>query len=315
MFAVVLVVQHQLHLPQSLLQPRPVGHYLLGRPMAPLPPLQEGLRQVVGIAPGTAVDQPLQTGPVGPRGRAVDRTAGPITHQPVCGRQPLDQLGEGIAEEAGDAHRHRHPWPAELGSRDQGEVDHAAGGAIPHRLDPQQGQHLGDIVAAVAHRAGAPDGQGQVGEVAALLLPMLLQQDGGAAPPQVPGRLRGQSPQVDAVEVAARRQHIRPAPGGGPRWSCLHPAPGEGRGQGLPFGGATGPQARPEVPQHLRQLGLQGLPGRGGALRDQRGVLRGGEAAVAGRQPLPQQPQAHLLQQGHPMAQAARPRQSQGLKP
>jgi hypothetical protein len=63
---------------------------------------------------------------------------------------------EGVAEEAGDAHRDVDAGPAEFFQRDRLQVDHPARRVVPHRPNTQQGKHFGDVVTGGAHGRGAP---------------------------------------------------------------------------------------------------------------------------------------------------------------
>ena len=57
-------------------------------------------------------------------------------------------MGEGVAEEAGDAHRHVDPRPAQLGERESSSTPVTRrDSAVPHRPDAEQGQRLGHVVA------------------------------------------------------------------------------------------------------------------------------------------------------------------------
>ena len=129
--------------------------------------------------------------------------------------KPTHQLGEGIAKQARDAQGYIHPGTCQQRQGNQLQIHQAPAGPIPHRPHPHQGQGLGDVLAAVAHRRRAPDTQGKFLEVFPLLLQVQLQQQFGAAAAQIPGRFRGQTPQIEAVEVAAGGQQVGPAAGGG----------------------------------------------------------------------------------------------------
>jgi hypothetical protein len=232
MLAVVLVVEHHLNRRQAPLQGGTVGSHrnrlavhgitVSGwiPAVAPAAPGQVSLPQVPTVPPLTAVDQSLQSGAIGPRCRTKHPTAVPLP--PSRGRQgvhglrfieaseatggpvhPGHQLGESVAEQPGDPQRHIHPGPTQQRQGDHLQIDHAAGGAIPQGPHPHQGQGLGDVLASVAHRRRTPDRESEPAQVIPLLLSMQLEQQLGAAPPQVPRGLGGQTAQIDAVEVAA----------------------------------------------------------------------------------------------------------------
>ena len=105
--------------------------------------------------------------------------------------------------------------------------------AVSHcRARAHQRQGLGDIVAAGAHVGGAPGGEGKAPGPLALFLAVSVDQQGGRLPAQGPGRRRRHGAAVEGVEVAARRQHVRAAPGSARRRGR---APESGR-RGRPAG-------------------------------------------------------------------------------
>jgi hypothetical protein len=59
-----------------------------------------------------------------------------------------DHVREGVAEEAGDAHRDVDAGPAELGQR-IGSRSTTRRDASSHTADPEQRKHFGDVVAEV----------------------------------------------------------------------------------------------------------------------------------------------------------------------
>ena len=87
-FPVVLVVEHHLHSGQPLLQARAIGHGHAAAFVAPATPSQEGLRQVGAFIPVTAINQGLETSPIGP-GRG---TKDPAALPPF----PLSGSGQGV---------------------------------------------------------------------------------------------------------------------------------------------------------------------------------------------------------------------------
>ena len=54
--AVVLVMQHHLHLLQPLLETRAIIYGFANAVVAPPAPVEEGLSQIIGIFPGAAID-------------------------------------------------------------------------------------------------------------------------------------------------------------------------------------------------------------------------------------------------------------------
>ena len=96
----------------------------------------------------------------------------------------------------------------------------AAVGVVPHRLHAEQGQHLGDVVAAGAHVAGAPDHQGHAFGIVAGAFAMTADQRLGGGGADAPGRGRRHAADVERVEVPAGRQDVGGAARGcaaGPR--------------------------------------------------------------------------------------------------
>ena len=266
------------------------------------------------------IDQGLKSGPVGPRSRSVDPPG--LAFPLRCRRQgigvfgfvkggdqgtgpvePAHQLGKGIAEQAGDAQGHIHPGAAQQLQRQHLQIHHAAGGAIPHRANPHQGQGLTDVLAAVAHRGRPPHAQGEVAQVVALALQVLLQQQIGAAASQVPGGLGGKPPQIHAVEIPPRGEHIGSPPAGGATGPGRDAAPGQTGEEGFPFGCGAGQQVGeelvPQGPQHgvvaaARSEWILGL-----------GSLWQGNGSQGGSHFAPQQSQSHGFQQGDGIAAMA----------
>ena len=212
MLAVVLVVEHHLHLGQTPFESSAIrlglnGFGTLGA-IAPSAPLEKGLGQVTAVIPLAAIDQALQASPVGPGRRSVHPGAVPIdagsSRQGIGmggfiegryqGRGPVHpthQLGKGITEQARDAQGDIHPRPAEKGDWNHLQIHQPPGGPIPDWAHPQEGQGLGNVFAAIAHGGGAPHRKGQGLEVFPLLLQMGFQQQFSAAPTQIPGRFGG----------------------------------------------------------------------------------------------------------------------------
>ena len=81
-------------------------------------------------------------------------------------------------------------------------------GAIPERPRPEQGQRLGEIVAAGAHVGRAPGRERHRARPVAMLLEVALDQQRRRFPPEMPGRGGRHGPAVHREEVAPGRQHV-----------------------------------------------------------------------------------------------------------
>ena len=117
-------------------------------------------------------------------------------------------MREGVAEEARDPHRHVDAGPAELLQGYDAQLVDPARRLVPLRADAEQRQHLGDVVAGGAHRAGAPHREADRLGVAAGVVEVALHQRLGHRLPGLPRQPRGHRARVDGVEVAARREHV-----------------------------------------------------------------------------------------------------------
>ena len=303
-FAVVLVVEHHLHAGEAMLQPRaipvdpqvaPLAVGTAQSLVAPAAPVEKRLGQVGTALPLAAVDQPLQTRPIGPRCGAVHPPGVSVLavgrrqwvlrlgfaaggHQGRGPVEPGHQLRKRIAKQPGNAQGHIHPRSTQAGDWDQFQVHQAAAGPIPHRSHPQQGQGLGDVFPAIAHGAGAPHGEGQAAQRFPLVHQMLVQQQLGAAATEVPGGLGGQAPQIHAVEIAPGGQEIGPAPGGGSGGAGGDASTAEGREEAaafrLPAAQQVGHQRGPEALEY--RLGVGPGTGSGGLTSQQRRQQRQG---------------------------------------
>ena len=341
--AIVLVVQHHLHGLQPLLQTMAIRLHLQSATLAigsaealiaPAAPVEIGPSQVSAVVPVAAVDQALQSSAVGTRCRAIDppgmalpcrrRRQGVVglalirrRHKGRGPVHPSHQLGESIAEQAGDAQGHIHAWTAKQAQGDQLQIDQPAAGSIPDGPHPQQGKRLGDVFTAVAHGAGAPHRQGELPQRFAFLLQMQIQQQLGTAAAQVPGRLRGQRPQIDAVEIASRRQQI----GSTPCWSTGgtggDAATGQGAQEGLPFRITTTQQIGHQPLRQPCQRGLRAWASwlRCGYSRTIRTQNWGVTIPFRRLQQRSAVPQGLLLQPGDGVAATARALQTERCKP
>ncbi len=123
--------------------------------------------------------------------------------------EQLDLGREGVAEEARDAQGDVDPRPVEQAERQDLEAGDPVRGAVPERPRADQGQRLGDVVAAGAHVGGAPGRQRQRARPVAVLLDVALDQQRGRFPAQMPGRRasapRGCRPNRSCARSAARR--------------------------------------------------------------------------------------------------------------
>ncbi len=120
--------------------------------------------------------------------------------------EQADQVGEGVAEEAGDAQGDVHPWAAELLQRQYLDVLDPLAAGLPHRAHAEQGQGLGYVVAAGAHGRRAPHRQAQARQVLALVLQVAFEQALGALHADAPGGGGGQVPHVHRIEIASGGQ-------------------------------------------------------------------------------------------------------------
>ena len=148
---------------------------------------------------------------------------------------------EGVAEEAGDAQGHVDPRPAELGQRDDLVAGDAPARRVPDRLGADEGQGLGDVVAAGAHVGGAP-GREAEGLRVAVILEVADEQVLGGFLAERPGGGRRHGAVVEGIEIAAGGQDIeaaarRRAGGAGGDEASVEPVE-----QGFDLAGAAGAQ-------------------------------------------------------------------------
>ena len=141
--------------------------------------------------------------------------------------EQVDDVGEGVAEEPGDAHGDVDPGPAELGQRDHLEALDPAGVGVPEGSHAEQGEDLGDVVALGAHVGRAPHHEADGAGIRAGLGHVAFDQPVGQRPADVPRQRRGHRLGVDGVEVATGRQHVGAAPRGCPAGAGGHVAAGE----------------------------------------------------------------------------------------
>ncbi len=167
---------------------------------------------------------------------------------------------------------------ASASRRDDLEPGHAPAGRVPGRPHAHQRQPLRDVVAARAHVRRAPGGQHQRAQPVAMRLQMPLDQHLGRLPAQRPGGRRRHGAAVDRVEVAPRRQHVRPPPRRRARRPGRDEPPVEPGQQRRALGRAAGADGRQNV-----AAAPPPAPPR---------VARPGRRSLAGHQPAPPAPPA-----------------------
>ena len=122
-----------------------------------------------------------------------------------------DQMRKRVAEEAADAQRDVDARTSERSSGIDREILNAARLRIPDRLDAEQRQHLGDVVAVRAHLRRAPGAEADHLRVAPLFGEVAVEHLARQLLADAPRGLRRQRARIDGVEVAAGRQHVRHA--------------------------------------------------------------------------------------------------------
>ena len=122
---------------------------------------------------------------------------------------PTHQLWEGITEETGDAQHHINPRTTKQGQWDHLQIRQAARWSIPDRPDTDQCQQLSDVLSAVAHRRCSPDREREVFQRLSVIEEVQIEQLFCGSSSKVPGGFRWQPSEIDGVEVASCRQHIR----------------------------------------------------------------------------------------------------------
>src|SRR6266851_8371789 len=187
--AIVLVVHDCLGCGEAVAEERHFGGTLGAAAIGIAAPGEIGLGEIAIALPAALVDERLQTGAVGARFRAEDAVAGAAVRR--LGRHALllergtiggdargqrvdgfglvergdrarrrvdeiDEIGEGVAKEAGDPQGDVDAWPVEDAGGQDLEAGDAAGPRLPLRARPHQRQRLCDIVTARSHARGAP---------------------------------------------------------------------------------------------------------------------------------------------------------------
>ena len=244
MLAVVLVLDHGIHRGEAIGEQLSFAVALHTAAIGVAAPVEIDIGQIAAFVPDFLVDHGLKPGAVSARFRSEHAGAGAAgglcfglaifdqfrglgavalgggvvaqrfveRHHRACGAvDQVDLLGEGIAEEAGDAQGHVHARAAEFGHGHHLEADHAARSPVPARAHAHQRQSLRDVIAAGAHVGGAPCGKGHGLGVLALALEVVLHQQIGGLAAEFPGDGGGHGAGIDRIEVAPRGKHIGPS--------------------------------------------------------------------------------------------------------
>ena len=119
-----------------------------------------------------------------------------------------DHVGEGVAEEPGDADDDIDARPAQLVLGDELDAGHPARLLGPHRAHPQEGEDLSDVVAPGAHAGRAPDDEADGGRGGISLDDVAHDDRFSQLLADVPRQPRRDGLRVDRVEVASRRQDV-----------------------------------------------------------------------------------------------------------
>ena len=240
--AIVLILHHRLDRTQPLLEQTSFRLALLAGTIGVAAPDEIGFGEIRPVAPALLVDQGLEAGTIGARFRAEDTVAGPpcglllvepfafqlLDLGPHARRDRIvtlvlveaghgahrlvekrDLFRKGIAEEAGDAQCHVDARAPEDSHRNHFEPGHTAGGHVPERFDPDEGQALRDIIAAGAHVGCAPGRDAEGGRPFAVVLDITLDQKLGGFPAQFVSRRCRHGAAVDRVEVSSCGQDVR----------------------------------------------------------------------------------------------------------
>ena len=121
--------------------------------------------------------------------------------------EQVDQVREGVAEEARDADRDVDPRPAELLERDQLEAGDPPRLRVPDGPHAEQGEDLAGVVARRPHRRRAPDDDADASPGTS---PRGASSASASRVPVLVREVAGQRARVDGVDVAAGRQHVEP---------------------------------------------------------------------------------------------------------
>ncbi len=258
--AIVLVVDDCLGRGEAVTEERFFGGALGAGAIGVAAPGEIGLGEIAIALPAALVDERLQSGAVGARFRAKDAVAGAAVRR--LGRHALllergtiggdargqrvdgfglvergdrarrrvdeiDEIGEGVAKEAGDPQGDVDAWPVEDAGGQDLEAGDAAGPWLPLRAHAHQRQRLRDIVAAGPHAGRAPGRKREAARIDAMLLGMQLDEALRRLPAELPRRRRRHRARIDGIEVASGRQDIRPPAARRARRAGCDEAPGK----------------------------------------------------------------------------------------
>ncbi len=289
MLAIVLILQHRLHLRKPLGKALARGRTFIGSAIGVPPPIEVNLGKVVAALPQTAIDRALHASAVG-TGFGTEYPPAGLTRrlvfiQAFCdealpfftdpGRQrvhvvglvkrrdglhrsveQLDKVGESIAEETGDPQCHVHSRAVEQADRQNLEVIDPLTARRPHRTHAHQRHGLGDVVTAGTHGRRAPYRQAQLAQVIAMVLEVSFQQQIGGLEADSPGRGGRQVAHVHGKKVAASGQHIQAPTARRAAGACRHETTTQRVKHALHFAGAAGIQTRrDDVTQAVENLG------------------------------------------------------------
>ena len=201
--AVVLVLQHRLHLAQALGELLAGSGAFVGTAVGVATPVQIHLGQILAALPQATVNGTLHarairaglgtedapTGLASGRVFVQSRLQQRFTFGANLGRQGVevvgfvqrgdrlhggveqaDQIGKGIAEETRDAQRHVDAGAVEQTQRQDFKVVDPLATGRPHRTHAHQRHGLGDVVATGTHGRGAPHRQAELAQVIAVVL-------------------------------------------------------------------------------------------------------------------------------------------------
>ena len=129
-----------------------------------------------------------------------------------------------------------------------------------------------------------------------------IQQLFSRAATQIPGRLGGQAPQINGVEIAAGGKHIGPSSGRRSRWSSRYTTSGGTADQGVSLLVRTTDEIRPQPGEQSLQHRIPGGPFR--PVMDRSGQVASGSLAD---QPA-HQTHGLVLEPGRAIPHAARTR-------
>ncbi len=122
-----------------------------------------------------------------------------------CVIDQIDQLRECIAEKAADARCYIDARAFQFRKRNHFDAGQLSIFRSPHRTHTEQRQNLRHVIAMRAHRAGAPDTDGDAFRIVAGFAHMARQHFMRQLRSDAPGRLRRHAARIDRVEIAPGR--------------------------------------------------------------------------------------------------------------